>query len=247
MQLFALNEAKEWISAASALRQKDYTCPECNSRVRLRAGQFRHAHFFHLEEDRICRQNGKSQEHLQAQFQLQQMIPEIKLELSFPSIGRIADAAWEKEKIVFEIQCSPITSTELKARNKDYAKLGWKAVWIFHENRYNQRRLTAAEWAVRHESHYFTDIDQKGEGSFFSHRCIISQSLRAETILRKKITFTTPVRTGKRLYFLGDGWTEVLEGKNLLNQPLFYVKAFARRTLIVIKSILTMFLEKACR
>lgn len=247
MQLFALNDAGEWISAAAALRQQDYNCPECHSRVRLRAGQYRHAHFFHLEEDRNCRQNGKSQEHLQAQFQLQQMIPEIKLELPFPTIGRIADAAWEKEKIVFEIQCSPMSSTELKSRNRDYATLGWKTVWIFHENRYNRKRLTAAEWAVRLEPHYFTNMNEEGEGAFFTHLKEINGSIRQETIVRKEVRFNLPCRKNNKVHFLDDGWEEVLETATGLFQPAAFVKVFIERCYIILKAILTLFLEKACR
>lgn len=247
MQLFALNESGEWISAAAALRQQDYTCPECKSRIRLRAGQFRHAHFFHLEEDRICRQNGKSLEHLQTQFQLQQMIPEIKLELHFPAISRIADAAWEKEKIVFEIQCSPMTSTELKARNRDYATAGWKTVWIFHENRYNKRRLTAAEWAVRLEPHYFTNINEEGIGSFFSHIYEICGSLRLETLIRKETKFDSPIRKRNKIHFFEDGWEIILEKAALSFRPLDFTKDLFSRCFIVVKAILTLFLEKACR
>ena len=247
MQLFALNESEEWVSASSAIKQQDYICSECRSRVRLRAGQFRHAHFYHLEEDRLCRQNGKSLEHLQAQFQLKRMIPELLLEHRFPVIGRIADAAWEKEKIVFEVQCSPMTSTELKARNRDYASVGWKTVWIFHEGRYNKRRFSAAEWAVRMEPHYFTDMDQEGVGIFYSQLNEIHGSIRAETLFKKEIEFCQPMWNKKRVHFLNDGWDEILNKKSGWKQPLLLIKYFIIRFYIVIKAILTLFLEKACR
>ena len=50
-----------------------------------------------------------------------------QLEMIFPTIGRIADVAWLSQKIVFEIQCSPIFLQEL-SRNRDYQKEGWSLV-----------------------------------------------------------------------------------------------------------------------
>lgn len=247
MQLFAINQANELVSASKAERQHDYICPECRSRVRVRAGQFRTTHFFHLDEERHCRQNGKSLQHLHAQFRLQQMLPDVKLEQPFPSISRIADVAWEREKIVFEIQCSPITSEELLARNRDYASVGWTTIWIFHEDRYNKKRLTAAEWAMRLKAHYFTDIDEHGQGDFYSHLCDIERGCRYGLILRKKITFESPIQTHNTLHFLNDGWDGVfLRNENQIDVPSLSAK-FLQRSRLFFKSIFYHFLEKSCR
>lgn len=247
MQLFALNESNELVSPLKAIRQKDYTCPECRSRVRVRSGTYRTPHFFHLDEDRECRQNGKSLPHLQTQFRLQQLLPQIKLERPFPSISRIADAAWEEEKIVFEVQCSPITAEELKARNRDYASVGWTAIWIFHEDRYNKRRLTAAEWAVRQQAHYFTDIDDEGAGNFYAHFAEFFQGTRKRTLARKVVSLTTPTRTRQRLHFIDDGW-EAIFGKKQERFPIeVWIVRFILRIYISIKAIFYHYFEKSCR
>lgn len=179
------------------------------------------------------------------------MLPEVKLELRFPTISRIADAAWEKEKIVFEIQCSPITAEELKSRNQDYKSLGWTPIWIFHEDRYNKRHLTAAEWAVRREAHYFTDIDEEGEGSFYTHFCDVRRGCRAELLLRKTTTFESPFRTNRKLHFYEDGW-ELIFGKinpkrnfrELLNSA---GEELCRKIKVFCRAVFYHFFEKACR
>lgn len=245
MQLFALTEKNELISATLAEKQTDYICPECRSRVRARAGIYRTPHFFHLDEERTCRQSGKSLEHLQAQFRLQQMIPEIKLELPFPSIGRIADAAWEKEKVIFEIQCSPITAEELRARNRDYAGIGWTTIWIFHEERYNKRRITAAEGSVWKRAHYYTNIDQEGKGDFFSHLSTSHQGKREKTILRRRVAFVQPIWNGQKLHFEGDGWETFFEHREKISLSDLF-QSFTSRLFISVRAIFDHFVEKSC-
>lgn len=247
MQLFALSDTNELVSAATAVRQQNYICPECRSRVRVRSGVHRTAHFFHLDEERSCRQNGKSLQHLQTQFRLQQLIPNIQLELPFPSIARIADAAWEKEKIVFEIQCSPISAKEIKARNRDYTSIGWTPVWIFHEERYNKRKVTAAEWAVWRQAHYFTNIDEQGIGDFYTHLSEFFQGTRRGTICRKAVVLNTPVLTRKKLHFSGDGWDIVFAKKQELTSLLKLLLIPLERLLVNIQAIMNHFFEKACR
>jgi competence protein CoiA len=251
LQLFALNSEQELILASRAERQHDYTCPECHSRVRVRAGSYRTPHFFHLDENRNCRQNGKSLQHLQTQYRLQQMLPETKLERSFPSISRIADVAWEKEKIVFEVQCSPITAEELRSRNRDYKSVGWTPIWIFHEDRYNKRLVTAAEWAVRRDAHYFTDIDEDGLGNFYTHLSDIQRGRRTGIILRNETTFETPFKTKEKLHFSGDGWEQIFDKpkpkRNFRDLVKFLGKELLRRIRVFFVAIFYHFFEKACR
>jgi competence CoiA-like predicted nuclease len=68
---------------------------------------------------------------------------------------RIADACWIDEKIVFEVQCSPITLQEAKTRCEDYRKLGFTPVWILHDRRYNRFKLTPAEEYLRSQTTTF--------------------------------------------------------------------------------------------
>ncbi len=112
---------------------------------------------------------GKSLIHHQTQKLLQQMVgnEQLSLEQRFPEIGRIADAVWLSQKIIFEVQISPISAEEVRARNRDYLKAGFRVVWILHERQFNRSRLTPAEIALRFSPHYFTNVDASGKGYFY--------------------------------------------------------------------------------
>ncbi|MBA3956925.1 MAG: hypothetical protein H0X51_00820 [Parachlamydiaceae bacterium] len=168
MQLYALDHTNAVVYAGHATRQQDYTCIECRQIVRVRGGLHRQIHYYHQTSDQPCRLNGKSMVHLQVQMHIQKLIPEkIVLEQSFPSINRIADVVWMGRQLVFEIQCSPITAVEVLERNRDYASLGFTVIWILHEQRFNQWRVSAAEAVLKRHPHYFTNIDEHGIGEIY--------------------------------------------------------------------------------
>lgn len=184
MQIYALNEKGQAIFAAQAEKQMDYHCLECQAIVRLRGGPYRQFHFYHVHAYQPCRLNGKSLAHLQVQETILRQIPveEGQMEVSFSSIHRIADVAWFSEKIIFEIQCSPISAKEVLERNADYHKLGWQVIWVFHDQCYNQARLTAAEWVMQTAPHYFTNIDEEGNGIIYDQFQVIQKGGRTHRL-----------------------------------------------------------------
>lgn len=165
MQFYALEENFPVI-ASHALKQKDYHCPECGGTLRVRSGPERQPHFYHLWASSSCHQHRKSAAHLQTQLSIVQSLPagEGRMERAFPEIARIADVAWEKEKIVFEIQCSPISLKEAQERCYDYKKLGYTPIWILHIRRFNRRKISASENFLRKTGAYYTNFDEKGHG-----------------------------------------------------------------------------------
>lgn len=197
MQLCALNSEKKVVFANQASKHTDYFCLECHTIVRLRGGLHRQNHFYHLDPSRQCRQNGKSMEHLQVQKYIFNSLPEAdsRLEFPFPSINRIADVVWLSEKIIFEIQCSPITALEVEARNRDYAREGFQVVWILHDKRFNQNRLTAAELFLQDRPHYFTDIDIEGDGNIYDQFAIYHLGRRHVLLPALNIDIARPYRS----------------------------------------------------
>lgn len=167
MQLFAAQESGEVVAAAHAASQHNYYCLECHGIVRLRSGMHRQRHFYHLQLSPSCRLSQKSMEHLQTQLHLQRLIGEsvCRLEVPFPQIRRIADVLWADQRLVFEVQCSPISAAEVAARNSDYAKIGLQVVWLLHTKTFGRERLAPAEQLLRQRPCYFTTIDSKGVGS----------------------------------------------------------------------------------
>lgn len=155
MQLYALDKST-LVLASHAVRDRSYLCPECHGFVRIRGGGRRQIHFYHARRPASCRQHGKSLAHLQIQLHLKSLIPSLTLEKRFES--RIADAHWAEKKIVFEVQCSPITLQEAKTRCEDYLKLGFTPVWILHDRRFNRYKLTPAEEYLRCQTTtFYTD------------------------------------------------------------------------------------------
>ncbi len=206
MQLFALNTDKTLISAAQARKHSDYFCMECGKKVRKRGGSHRKDHFYHLKPDPACRQSQKSLVHLQVQWFIQQTLPlgEALLERRFPEISRIADVAWEKEKVIFEVQYSPISQIEVEQRNRDYASLGYHVVWILHDKRFNQRKVSAAEQWLQEKPHYFTNFDSRGNGEVYDQLQVIKDGVRRYQSGGSSVNLSTPVRKKNQLLFEGD-------------------------------------------
>ena len=109
MPLYAHNQFKQIVLSLHADKTQSYRCIECGEELRLRYSERIRAHFYHIKPRLSCFFASKSLEHIHAQWHLSDQLP-LKLEKRFPSINRIADCVWEEEKIIFEIQCSPIRS-----------------------------------------------------------------------------------------------------------------------------------------
>lgn len=226
MHLFALDPTGRIIAAKQASKQQNYICLECRGVVRRRGGVHRVPHFFHLNPPETCRQQGKSLVHLQVQIQLQSSLPEgeVQLEYAFPSISRIADVAWLNKKIIFEVQCSFISPEEIRERQEDYHSQGFTVIWILHDFRYNQWRLTAAEDFLDGYPHYFTNITAEGQGCIYDQYQLIRRGIRHKKLLSLKIDPSRPIQFDEEsqdpiplllknrrnwpLYFEGDAWDQ---------------------------------------
>lgn len=187
MQLFALDEKDQIVSVVEANKKNDYFCLECQTTVRKRGGFLKKDHFYHIDQHRVCRQNGKSLEHLHIQQHLQKLFPSALMEKRFDSIHRIADVCVEDFKIIFEVQCSPITAKEIRERNLNYESLGYRVIWILHEKQYNKFYLSSAEHFLLSHPHYFTDFNESGEGLFYDQLDFIYKGKRYP-FMRKEIS-----------------------------------------------------------
>lgn len=196
MQLYGLDANNLPVYALNAKRQVDYECPECRGIIRLREGEIRESHFYHINPPASCRQNGKSLTHLNVQNQIASQIPdgECVLEKIFPEINRIADLYWEKERIVFEVQCSPMSKAEMLQRTKSYRSIGCEIVWILHERNYNRFRMSALEQAIAPITHYFSDMTPGGEGIIYDQWSLTKNGCRAKSLPKMEVQFGKPCR-----------------------------------------------------
>lgn len=160
MPLFAHNGSPHPVSAFDAKPHIPYSCLECRSALKLRKQKGKIPHFYHLKTSPSCRLYSKSEEHLLIQLAIQKILPpnETTLEHPLPSIHRIADVLWEKQKIVFEIQCSPISEEEVKKRFQDYASLNYQIVWILDDRLFNKKIVRKSENYLRRNLCYFVQI-----------------------------------------------------------------------------------------
>ena len=176
MQLIA-SDGRSHVSALRAEKGKDYVCPECGSLLRLKSGPSKQRHFFHPARSLRCRQSEKSLEHLHLQMRLEALTGG-EVECPFPAINRIADVAWHKRKIIFEIQCSPIALEEVKARNEDYRSAGYEVIWILHDKRFNRANVSASEHYLRSIPCYFTNCNRDGKGVVYDQFEVLKDSRR---------------------------------------------------------------------
>lgn len=156
MQVYALDQNNNRVFVECADKTARYLCLECGKTVRLRGGPHVQLHFYHAQPTGECRQNGKSFSHIGLQKFIQKSCgDEVEQEVRFDTINRIADCVWFPKKVIFEVQCSPISADEVRKRIRDYASVGFRVIWILHEKEFNRRKVSAAESALIKEPHYF--------------------------------------------------------------------------------------------
>lgn len=179
MQICALNDSGQLVPIQHARRGHSYCCLECGKEVRPRNSRWIQPHFFHIPSLFPCRQKEKTAVHLCIQKHLKKVIGEgLALEVPFRSISRIADAVWESEKIVFEVQVSPMSADEMRGRVADYRSQGYETVWILSDKLYNRPRLSAMEEALKSIPHYYSNIDSHGQGIVYDQWAVSSAGLR---------------------------------------------------------------------
>lgn len=102
-----------------------------------------------------CRQHAKKTDHQLYQSRLQKQNPKLKLEKPFISILRIADLCWEEKRLVFEIQCSPITAQEVRKRKEDYLLEGYRLIWLLDDRLFGKRSISDAEEELLKQGTYY--------------------------------------------------------------------------------------------
>ena len=147
-----------------------------------------------------------NQLHREVQIKIQSLIDQEDLHLEYKFPIRRADIFWESKRIVFEVQCSPITLREVKTRTADHENLGHKVIWILHQKTFNKKYASPAELFLRREKKaLYTDISQHGDGVIFDQEEAIKHSERRAKSFPLPVDVTAPSTTiTGRLYFKGD-------------------------------------------
>ena len=142
--------------AVDAEKGEKYWCIECGAPVKIRVGKYL-PYFYHPSASPQCHLYSKSEDHLLLQLQLQKFLPqgELEIETSFLKINRIADLSWARQKIVFEIQCSPLELGEAQSRILNYREIGYDVIWLLDDRIFNRRFIRPAEAWIRKRGAYY--------------------------------------------------------------------------------------------
>ena len=116
--------------------------------------------------------------------------------------NRIADIAWLTKKLVIEVQCSPISLSEVKQRIEDYKKLGLKTIWILHQCSFNKKIATRAEFFLRTtQTCYFTNITGGGHGYIYDQKETFKARIRTYRSPHIPIDLAKPIQNNGLLTF----------------------------------------------
>jgi hypothetical protein len=184
MQRFAFLKNGDRIEATEAIHHLDYHCAECHGIVRVRRGEERAPHFFHRNEGTSCHLRLKNGIHQAVQSWVLCALGQsaCTCECHFPSIFRVADIAYHPQKIVFEVQVSPIKPEEAMQRTLDYWGIGWHVIWLLHAATYGKSAASSFEKILLPIPHYFTDIGYR-EGKIWDEISAVRGSKRFWYIL----------------------------------------------------------------
>ncbi len=216
MQSHALDQNR-LTNATEAEKRKDYTCPECGSIVRLRAGAVRTPHFYHPTKSPSCRLAKKGIIHLLLQQELVSLLQKTgqgaEMEKRFPQIDRIADVY--AGGTVYEIQYSPMSLIEAKERTQDYESIGLQIVWILHDHTYNQERLKDMERFLRSRVCYYASHNELGQGVIYDQLPRHPVNLARKHPLPKRLRWPESLRPRAQcwsFYHEGDLFDRALKG-----------------------------------
>jgi hypothetical protein len=152
--LKALDSKSNSVFAFNVDKTDEYCCPVCISKVILKKGAVKIAHFAHSTDSDCPNKKNESLEHLNMKMNLCLQIKKLKVwteagylnflnyedDMEVPLVkDRRADIVVThpilKNKTIIECQVSPITYEEICQRTADYYREGHRIVWVFHISR----------------------------------------------------------------------------------------------------------------
>ncbi|MDU9417280.1 competence protein CoiA family protein [Staphylococcus lloydii] len=132
--LYGKNKQGTVVHAANASKDCNYYCPLCCQKLMLKRGKYKCAHFAHHEIN--CTYKEESYIHYQAKYRLGQSSKDlgmtVQIEPYLKECHQIPDILINN-KIILEIQCSPITVQQLQTRTSAYNNLGYIVIWIIKD------------------------------------------------------------------------------------------------------------------
>ena len=157
------------------------------------------------------------------QLAIQAALPpgEALVEHPFIDFDRVADVLWEKQKVIFEVQCSLLNETEVQQRIEDYGKAGYRIVWILDDLLFNKRRLRPAEKLMRSFTSYYVQIRTQSTPIFYDQFEIFAGSKRKLRGHKLRVALASPKLLSKIEWDLDCLPTQV-QKKSIIGTLYFY-------------------------
>ena len=130
--------------------------------------------------------------HQSIQNRIAKLIGEEKVVLEYRFNKRRADIYWPKQKIVFEIQCTPISLATVRERNSDYEAFDLSVVWILHQKTFNKTFVGPAENYMRSRGALYTNIFTNHTGTIYDQFEVINGHRRLYKSPPLSINITKP-------------------------------------------------------
>ena len=143
--LVAINENHEYVLAKQAIKNRNYYCPHCRTKVILKNGAKVIAHFAHMDPCKIWRSKGESALHYQTKYKIAAMFKRVnynvEIEPYYENIQQFPDIV-VNSSFAIEVQFSSIPLSEIQKRTVGLMSVGLRPVWIIEDIKYRNGKLT---------------------------------------------------------------------------------------------------------
>lgn len=152
MMLMAHNSDKQWEdlsrltkSEIEGLKQEQWYCPTCQSKVVIKNGPHQMSHFSHWSKD-VCEafSDNESQAHLLGKEKIMSNAVRFgyaaQLEAYLPELKQRPDVLISPN-LAIEVQCSALNEARLKERTSHYQTHGYQVVWLLGPTLHLKHRM----------------------------------------------------------------------------------------------------------
>lgn len=148
--LFGFDENKQLVKASTTQKERTIYCPHCGERLICKVGMIKIPHFSHLKNSQCCSfSEGESAEHLAYKEGFQKwggiFEEDWEMEAILPEIPQRPDLL--SQKLVIEVQCSPLKISRLVERITGYHKYQYEDWWLLGPKLTPRKKLTQLQKA----------------------------------------------------------------------------------------------------
>lgn len=190
--LVAYNEENKLINLLEQdANGKEFTCPACRGRLRLKNGTIVRKHFAHISlQDCQFYTENESTEHLNIKaflFSWGKKTDSIRVEVFLPKLQQVADLLIN-DKIALEVQCSTISQQRLRERTINYHQHGYSVLWLLGKKLWLKKSINSLQkhflYFSSNMGFHIWEIDEKKQELRLKY--LIHEDLRGSVYYKTK-------------------------------------------------------------